>query len=199
LNEIIQFFGGATLLISAIAWLIRSITVHLLSKDIEIFKQTLKVESDRELALLKSSLELENEKVRIKLSGLEVRRIEVLEELHIKFTEFSIRASNFTYDPEMRDKNELVEIADEFIGEYYKFYNYFRNVSIFLPKSLEDSISKLHDAHFNVAIDIGNSSTDNIEVILNTINDNVSKIRYETSDINRIISKEFRELLGVNS
>jgi len=173
--------------------------VHFLSKDIEIFKQTLKVEAEKDIALLKYSLEQENEKVKIKLMGLEGRRVEVLEELHIKLTSFSILASNFTYDPEMREIGELKSIAEEFISKYYEFYNYFRNVAIFLPKELENSISRLHNTHFNVAIEIGNSDEKDLDVILNKINESVPKIRYQTNKVIEDISKEFREILGVNS
>jgi hypothetical protein len=199
LKEVIQFLGGATIFIAAVAWLIRSIITHLLSKDIEVFKQTLRAEAEKDIALLKSSLELENEKVRIKLTTLEDRRIKVLEDLYIKLTEFSVVASNFTYDPEMEDKEGLKNSADKFIDEYHDFYNYFQRVAIFLPKDLEDSINRLHNIHFNVAIEIGNARDQEFEEIIQKINKNIPNIRSQARDIIGSIAKEFRELLGVES
>ena len=197
MTEIIQFLGGAAIFIGAVAWLARSIVTHLLSKDIEVFKQTLSSEAERDLAKFRSSLELENEKIRIKLSALEERRIVVLEELYLKLNDFSVVASNFTYDPEMRDSKEIKEYADKFIEQYYEFYNYFRKKAIFLPDELELSITKLHDSHFNHAIDISNSSDEDLNEVSIKIEESMPKIRNETSKIISAISKEFRRLLGV--
>jgi len=199
LNEIIQFFGGSVLLIAAVAWLSRSIITHLLSKDIETFKNTIKCDIEKEIALLKYSLELENEKTKIKLISLEERRINVLEELHIKLTAFSTTANNFTYDTELRSPSDLKEISDSFIEKYFEFHSYFEKVKIFLPKELEDKIKDLHNSHFNIALRIGNSKLSDFDKRVSEIIKETPSIRLKTKSISDVIAKEFRQILGVNS
>ena len=41
-EEIFKFVGGSAVLLAAIGWLLRSIILHSLNKDIEIHKETIK-------------------------------------------------------------------------------------------------------------------------------------------------------------
>jgi hypothetical protein len=54
ITTIVAAIGGSAVLVAVLGWLARSIIVHLLSKDIEVFKTNLQVESQRELAHLKA-------------------------------------------------------------------------------------------------------------------------------------------------
>jgi hypothetical protein len=57
IGEIITAIGGSAVLFAALGWVMRSIILHLLSKDIETFKTKLQMESQREMAHLKSVLD----------------------------------------------------------------------------------------------------------------------------------------------
>lgn len=59
--ELIKFLGGASILIGAIAWLIKSLVSQYLSKDIETFKTKLKFESEHENHLLMQKISLYKE------------------------------------------------------------------------------------------------------------------------------------------
>ena len=48
-QELIKLFGGAVILIAAVAWLSKSLVTALLSKDIESFKNQLRISSESSL------------------------------------------------------------------------------------------------------------------------------------------------------
>lgn len=56
--EIIKFLGGTAIAISAVAWLIKSLTSHFLGKDIEAYKNKLKYESEHGNHLLMQKIAL---------------------------------------------------------------------------------------------------------------------------------------------
>src|SRR5437870_3618397 len=129
--EVITFLGGATILLAAVAWLIRSLAVHLLEKDLTTFKQNLINESNKELETLKAKLEIENARQQIKLSTLQVRRLEFLEELYKRLVTVSAEADSFAVEPVFGDDKELKGKADAFIDKYFEFYKFFGEHAIF--------------------------------------------------------------------
>ncbi len=61
MEEVIKFIGGTAIAITIIAWLIKSLIVHLLSKDVEIFKSNLKYQSEHGNHLLMQKIALYKE------------------------------------------------------------------------------------------------------------------------------------------
>jgi hypothetical protein len=61
MEDIIKFLGGVTIAISAVAWLFKSLTSHLLGKDIEVYKTKLKYESEHGNHLLIQKISLYKE------------------------------------------------------------------------------------------------------------------------------------------
>ena len=59
--EVIKFLGGTAIAISAVAWLIKSLTSHFLVKDIEAYKNKLKYESEHGNHLLMQKIALYKE------------------------------------------------------------------------------------------------------------------------------------------
>ncbi|MDH2918415.1 MAG: hypothetical protein PXX73_04390 [Sideroxydans sp.] len=61
MEEVIKFIGGTAIVIATIAWLIKSLIGHLLSKDVEIFKSNLKYQSEHGNHLLMQKIALYKE------------------------------------------------------------------------------------------------------------------------------------------
>ena len=57
LQEIIQFLGGAALLLGAVAWLIRALINALFKRDLKTLEIRMKSSADRELELLKAEMQ----------------------------------------------------------------------------------------------------------------------------------------------
>ncbi|QYK04847.1 hypothetical protein [Shewanella zhangzhouensis] len=199
MEDIIKFLGGASLLLAAVAWLIRSLTGHLLSKDIDVFKNQLKSEAEKELAMLTASLQLDNERLRIKLSVLESRRLEVLEELFSRLTHLTKRAEIFSWGPELNDIEELRKDGEKFYDSYISFYQYFEEHSIFLPKTLESDINFMHDNYYNAWMKVEEASNEEIKPLMEKLKKEMPAVRDKSIKIRWKIAKSLREILGVES
>jgi hypothetical protein len=199
MEDIIKFLGGATLLLAAVAWLIRSLTGHLLSKDIEVFKHQLKSEAEKELAMLTASLQLENERLRIKLSALESRRLGVLENLFSRLVYFTKRAEVFSWGPELNDVEELRKNGEKFYDSYTSFYQYFEEHSIFLPKTLESDIKFMHDDYYNAWMKVERASDEEIKPLMEKLKNELPAARGKAIKIRGKIAESLREILGVES
>ena len=197
--EILKQIGSGAVLLAAVAWLIRSLVVHLLSKDVETFKANLKAEAEKDLAQLKSNLELENTKLSIKLGALEGRRLEFIEDLYKKLAQFSSAADCFLVEPMFDDKKELYEEANNFIDSYIDFSDYLQKKVIYLPKPIEEKINKLHGEHMNAATTIVYNGEDDKEKTIKYLKDNMLNISKSTIEIREELAKEFRNLIGVES
>lgn len=199
-QETIEFLGGATILLSATAWLIRSILVHFLGKDIEKFKQQLQIEAEKELTTLRGTLELENTKLQIKLSTLEARRISFIEELYKYLIDLNNEASGFAIELiHFDDNDKLKEKADKFIDSYSEFYSYFEKHEFFLPKYIADQIKSLHEAHVNNAFTIYyNEEKSQQKEAIDMLKKSAQDISAQNRLIQKDIIKELRKLLCVD-
>ena len=81
-ETIINTLGGTAILVTAVAWLVRSLIGQYLNKDIERFKAKLQAQSDKEIESIKASLQLENQKSSFRFNTLHVRRAEVMAKLY---------------------------------------------------------------------------------------------------------------------
>jgi len=115
--------GGSAVLLAVLGWLARSLIVHLLAKDIETFKANLQLESQRELAQLKSSLDKDIEAFKTNLQ-LESQR----ELTHLKST---LELSAFEHQTRF---SRLHEKRAEIIGNLY-------GKTVDLHKSVSDFVS----------------------------------------------------------
>ncbi len=61
MEEMIKFIGGTAIVITAIAWLVKALVSHLLSKDVETFKSDLKYEAEHGNHLLMQKITLYKE------------------------------------------------------------------------------------------------------------------------------------------
>ena len=203
LENIIVYLGGTTVFILAAAWLTRSIVKHLLSKDIEGYKQKLSSESAAEAEKLKHALHLVAVVHEKRTSLLHEHRAEVIAELYKLLVPFVISAENlirrigFAGEP---DKPEQVNILHKHAGEFYRFFSINR---IYFS---EDTCAKI-DQLFKGIWD----SSDDLRYWLHTQQqssrepqslakawDKAGKfIQQELPPLLGVVEKEFRSLLGV--
>jgi hypothetical protein len=68
-EDLLRTLGGMAILVSAIAWLSRSLLTNLLSKDLEKFKSDLQIESQRHA---------------VEYSALHAKRAELISDLYVQ-------------------------------------------------------------------------------------------------------------------
>lgn len=191
--EILTALGGSAILLAAIAWLIKTIITHYLSKDVEAYKATLKAES--EIALL------EHDTI---FRRLHSRRAEILAELYSKLAEAVSATSSFLSLVEWAgepDKKEKYKIAMEQIVDFFKYFDRRR---IFLSEELCKQIDDFVDKIRNPAIDFSmyldepqydpTTAREKRKVWISAWK-SVSKT--DVPNARKSLEREFRKLLGV--
>ena len=129
LNEIIKFLGGIALILAAIGWLVRSLIMHFLSKDIEAYKEKLNSQTQVKMEQLKSELSIAAQIQQIKFSRLHEKQAEAIEVLY-KDVERSDQLSklmigNFAMDCPLKEKIEgSKKIAEEYLEINARFYGF---------------------------------------------------------------------------
>ncbi|GAI42938.1 unnamed protein product, partial [marine sediment metagenome] len=102
ITVIISTIGGSAILIGAVAWVVKSVINHALSRDIEKFKLILQNESQQELMRLQSSLQLHEFEHQIRFSQLHERlgiaTIEVYDRLKRLYAEVKEALSILSMD-----------------------------------------------------------------------------------------------------
>jgi hypothetical protein len=136
-KEVLFALGGNVVLLAAVSWLIKSILTHFLSKDIEIYKQTLKAESEKVL--------IEHDTV---FRSLHSKRAEVIANLHSQLVEVSncMNAINNIFQNQ-KSKGESPEISAERSSQLMKCllpcWDYFSANKLYFSSELSESIKDL--------------------------------------------------------
>ena len=106
MTEVISFLGGSAILLSAVAWLIRELTVHFLNKDAETHKEIMKAQIARS-------------------SRLHEERGTVIREIYgnlvdlIEKTYSFVHLAEWTGEPSKDEKQKLVADALETFRTHY--------------------------------------------------------------------------------
>ena len=83
LQELIKYLGSAAIIMAAIAWLIKTLTIHFLRNDAEAYKQRLA----RETESFKSQLEIAAKEHEIRFGKLHEKRAQIIEQLYLLLDE----------------------------------------------------------------------------------------------------------------
>ena len=135
-EEVIKFLGSAAIAIAAVAWLVRSLIGHFLSKDIESFKERLQSESAAELERLRHSLRLIASEHEKQIHLLHERRAEVIAELYAKLKAFVAAAASFASLVEWKGEPTKEEKAATLADKAYEFHHYFQSKRIFFSEGV---------------------------------------------------------------
>jgi len=146
---IVSTLGGSGVVLVAVAWIVKSIINHALSKNIEEFKLNLQNQSQQEILRLQSSLQLHEFEHQVRFSQLHERlaqaTIEVYDKLRCLYSEVRDTVAFITTDSRPPgEKTQALQKAETAFADYY-----YRHKILF-PKELTDSIDAFHSLLRNV-------------------------------------------------
>ena len=148
IEEVIKFLGGSALLLAAVAWLIRSLVSHFLSKDVEEFKTQLQSQSAVTLERLRHDLRLVAAQHENQIRLLQESRAAVIAELYSKLIDFVGTAESFASYAEWEgepSKEEKAKTLGEKAGD---FRNYFLRHKIYFTDNTCEKVESLwHEVH----------------------------------------------------
>jgi hypothetical protein len=193
LKEVIIVLGGSSILLGAVAYLIKSILTHFLSKDIEAYKMSLKAEVQKSL--------IEHDTV---FRGLHSKRAETIEELYSKLVEAVSATESFLSIIELGGeptKEEKYKVAMKKIIDFFQFFDKRR---IFLNESLciqiDDFISKIRNPtiEFSCYLDLPDYGSESSKQKRDVWMESWTKVKEnEVPKARKALETEFRKLLGV--
>ncbi len=203
MGEIVKFLGGTALALAAVGWLVRSVIVHLLSKDIESFKEQLRAQSAVQLERLRHELRLVAAEHEKRTQLLQERRAQTIAELYSKLMHFLAAAESFASfmewsgEPSKREKAKLLD------GRAGEFHEYFLCNRIYFSEDVCEKVETLFrevqgsSVRFSVWLAQGEKG----EAVATQVNEAWEEawkaMKDKVPPLLKAIEAEFRELLGV--
>ena len=202
-TELLKFLGGATIALGAVAWLFRSLTTHLLGKDVEKFKSDLQSAAATELELLKHELRVVSATTEKQVGLLLEQRAAVIAELYRRLVEFLGAAESFVSYAEWSGEPSKPEKAVLLSEKAVEFRTYVLHHRIYFTEDLCEKFESLFDAAHGPAL--------RYRIWLRAVEDGErvnqeyqkawtaawESIRTEVPPLEKAVREEFRALLGV--
>lgn len=130
-GKVIAALGGEALFLAAVAWLIKTLVAHRLTREAEAFKVQLESRSAIEVERLKASLQLVATEHQIQFAKLHEKRALVIADLYPRLIETRRAAGEFILG-DIQDEERSVK-AQEAVWELYRFIELNR---IYLPETV---------------------------------------------------------------
>ena len=192
--------GIGSMVIAALTYLIKSLTVHLLNKDIEKYK--LQIQSEANLAIAKYQSELEKNRIRLQISygGIFEKQADSILNLYRFLDVFDKSIGNAIHPSGDREA-----AWDEFLQSWRDLVNYLDECSILLPESVDNLFQEFHKEIFHGVAGYRRAenyltratiTSDQIEGMLNK----QSKILVDLDEVPQLkveLKRELRKLIGV--
>jgi hypothetical protein len=182
--EIIKFLGGSTILIGAVAWVIKSLVAYVLSKNVETHKELMKAEIARG-------------------SRLQDERANVLREIYSNLVDLIENTHSFVHPAEMLGEPSRDEKQKLVAESLLKYKQYFERNKIFLSPDLCKRIEAFTNnfiepaaqfAVFRRLSDSGGAAKDLTTAWLTAYD----KMEKEVPAAREALEDEFREVIGIN-
>lgn len=145
LYDILTFVGGTSILVAALAWLTKSIVTHLLSKDIEQYKTTLRAQNDVEIERLRAALARESLEHEIRFRRIDERIAEHTAEIYTRLFTLYETASRYVAILEFSDEPSKEEKLVAVVNANGAFWDYFLPNRLYVPPTLFKRIRSVAD------------------------------------------------------
>jgi len=195
MNELMQFLGGATLIIGALVYIAKKVVDGFLQSGVATFKANLEKVATENL---------------IKFERLHHERANVVRELYQHLTKLALALSSTLNQGLGAGEKPLPEKVDNLGKLYDKFNGFYQLNKVFFSTDICEKIDNFIKSFWNVYTDITTYKVDiqsaeykDDRELLKERHDFWEKARKlhenEMSEIRNEIERDFRNLLGVDS
>lgn len=135
-KEMLTFVTGSTMLVGALGWMSRSIILHLLTRDVENDKGTLKAENDKDIERLRNELRLNAYEHELKFRILHEKQAEAAAEINARIQTLyeKIYSLPQIYEP-AAEPSKAVKLSEPRQAPRC-FNDYFYPHKIYLPRDV---------------------------------------------------------------
>jgi hypothetical protein len=207
-REIIIALGGASILIAAVAWLIKTIVVHLLSKDVEVYKVRISAETERELESFKATVHAKAMEHEVRFSELHEKRGEIIAELYKRLMIALKRTEQFFTLDGTRSREERAKGFQDVVAKLREYNLYFIYHRIYFEERLCTQLDEFADSitTITVGFDMAMMQADDEASAFEQLNKRMEIQKYVNEHLNEnarkialALEQEFRRILGVES
>ena len=135
-QDLLLTVGGGTGASFAIAYLLKSIINHGLTRDIETFKARLQADATKEAENLKHSLEKIAVEHQVRFANLHAKRAEVIAEIYTKMVDAEQKGQRFAYVEGYEDRLARQEAYSETMTTIVELYYFIEKRRIYLPENV---------------------------------------------------------------
>jgi hypothetical protein len=213
-QELLKTLGTVAIVVAAATWLTKSIITHVLSRNIEAYKDELKHESEKEIEGLKSRLQIAALERQITFNRLHEKRAEVISEIYRRVMILEIWLNHVVAETELPD--EAFTSPEKFANAFEPVFGhislnlqdlaaYFNLNRLYLGEVICQKILSFHDEVLDSNSIYGyfyerfkQVPEEQIsEVYGKNLRDRAHRVLRQVSDSRRAVEDEFRGLLGI--
>jgi hypothetical protein len=194
-QQLITILGGGALCLAAIAWLVRSIVQHFLSRDIENYKTKLSAASEAEAERLRADLEKIVYEHQVTFGKLHAERAEMIKRFHASLLALEDEAKKYGSWLAQRNVDPFAQHRAEFLDVWRKFFDDFRAHRIFLSPDLCGRIETLAKKIMRPVLSFMQSQAESRDKEGWTAV--WSEAEKEINTIRQTLENDFRRILGV--
>src|SRR5258706_5243955 len=196
--------GGGAVLLSAAAWLIKTVLTNKLTRDIETFKARLKADGDIEIERLRSSLQKIAFEHQVRFSNLHERRAEMIAEIYAQMVEVEQCGQKFAFVDGFAEEEKRQSAYLETHKKLVDFYFFVEKRRLYLPKSvcalLTAFVDKVRKSVIGINIYVPIDAPYNpklLEEKVKVVKDVFDAFEKSIPDARAALEGEFRHILGV--
>ena len=197
-KEILVAFGSTAILLALVAWLVKSIITHFLSKDVEVYKTKIKSEADQELEALKHSLRMVSFEHEVRFARFDEKRAEVVAEIYGRLVKALAAVGDYVRYGVAPGREERAKESDSALKAFKDSFDANR---IYLEETICVLLDDFYENTFGPAvyfdISIVSSDPDDRQSIFDARRESLKQLEGKAVPIRKALESEFRNILGV--
>lgn len=144
-EETLKILGGAAILVTAVAWLIRSLIAHFLTKDVMKYREELKAANAVELEKLRSELAMQALEHEVRVRRLDDKIADHLTAVYQRLFRFYESVHNYVKILEHADEPSKIEKHSAVIKAGEEYWDYLLLNRCYVPPKLFKQIREVGD------------------------------------------------------
>ncbi len=200
-NIILNTFFSSSIVLGAVAWVVKSLFEQLLSRDLEVFKSSLQqsateyqIKVDKEKEEFKASLQQESIEHQTRFQSLHTKRSEVIAELYVLIVQAKEDADSLVSVFQFENEPPLTEKAKKAVESSNQLHFYFKRNRIFLKPDICERVSKfslgLRKNINKFAIGLSNPNLTEWQAILKSMDEELPQLQ---NDIEQYFRETFEK------
>jgi len=156
-QELLTTVSSTGVIVSAVAYLVKEVLIHRLSRESDAFKTHLQSTSDAEIERLKNTLQMTALEHQVRFSKLHERRAEVIAESYKRLVEDVVWAGqNFISTGAFKgNEQEREEEFNKTLTHFRNFTEYIEGHRIYLPENICALLDKFVDDLREIVVPVG--------------------------------------------